>query len=80
MAGFGLDAAQRLPRRSARRSQRSTARPTPRAAKAEALERNPARRRLAYDELLASQLALAIVRSRMRRKPGRTNAGDGRLG
>ena len=49
------------------------------AAKAEALERNPARRRLAYDELLASQLALAIVRSRMRRKPGRANAGDGRL-
>src|SRR5919206_500047 len=37
------------------------------------------RRRLAYDELLASQLALALVRSRMRRLPGRVNAGDGRL-
>lgn len=41
--------------------------------------KNPARRRLAYDEILASQLALALVRSRMRRKPGRANAGDGRL-
>jgi ATP-dependent DNA helicase RecG len=41
--------------------------------------RNPARRRLAYDEILASQLALALVRSRMRRKPGRINAGDGHL-
>ncbi|RVU18660.1 ATP-dependent DNA helicase RecG [Methylobacterium oryzihabitans] len=37
------------------------------------------RRRLAYDELLASQLALALVRSRMRRAPGRTNTGDGAL-
>ncbi len=45
----------------------------------EELERSPARRRLAYDELLASQLALALVRSRMRRLPGRANAGDGRL-
>ena len=41
--------------------------------------RAPPRRRLAYDELLASQLALALVRSRMRRLPGRGNAGDGRL-
>ncbi|HAH11722.1 MAG TPA: ATP-dependent DNA helicase RecG, partial [Alphaproteobacteria bacterium] len=32
----------------------------------------PARQRLAYDELLASQLALAIVRGRMRALPGRT--------
>jgi ATP-dependent DNA helicase RecG len=45
----------------------------------EALAQNPSRRRLAYDELLASQLALALVRSRMRRLPGRQNAGDGRL-
>jgi ATP-dependent DNA helicase RecG len=45
----------------------------------EALAKSPARRRLAYDELLASQLALALVRSRMRRLPGRANAGDGRL-
>ncbi|MCE4224879.1 ATP-dependent DNA helicase RecG [Methylobacterium sp. C25] len=38
-----------------------------------------ARRRLAYDELLASQLALALMRARARRKPGRSNAGDGHL-
>ena len=48
-------------------------------AEAEAIAASPARRRLAYDELLASQLALALVRSRMRRQPGRGNAGDGRL-
>ena len=36
-------------------------------------------RRLAYDELLATQLALALVRSRMRRASGRVNAGDGAL-
>jgi ATP-dependent DNA helicase RecG len=45
----------------------------------EAVATSPARRRLAYDELLASQLALALVRSRMRRQPGRRNVGDGRL-
>jgi ATP-dependent DNA helicase RecG len=45
----------------------------------EALAQNANRRRLAYDELLASQLALALVRSRMRRLPGRQNAGDGAL-
>ncbi|BCM84106.1 ATP-dependent DNA helicase RecG [Methylobacterium indicum] len=41
--------------------------------------KTPARRRLAYDELLASQLALALVRSRMHRPHGRTNVGDGAL-
>ncbi|MBD2746916.1 ATP-dependent DNA helicase RecG [Microvirga sp. BT688] len=45
----------------------------------EAIAKSAPRRRLAYDELLASQLALALVRSRMRRLPGRVNAGDGRL-
>jgi ATP-dependent DNA helicase RecG len=45
----------------------------------EALAKSVPRRRLAYDELLASQLALALVRSRMRRLPGRVNAGDGHL-
>src|SRR4051794_6087267 len=45
----------------------------------EASAASPARRRLGYDELLASQLALALVRSRMRRLPGRSNAGDGRV-
>jgi ATP-dependent DNA helicase RecG len=39
----------------------------------------PARRRLAYDELLASQLALALVRRDHKAEPGRVNAGDGRL-
>ncbi|HET6520301.1 MAG TPA: ATP-dependent DNA helicase RecG [Geminicoccaceae bacterium] len=37
------------------------------------------RRRLAYDELLASQLALGLVRSRDRRLPGRSLRGDGAL-
>lgn len=45
----------------------------------EAIAKSVPRRRLAYDELLASQLALALVRSRMRRLPGRVNAGDGHL-
>jgi ATP-dependent DNA helicase RecG len=40
---------------------------------------SPARRRLAYDEILASQLALALTRARQRRKAGRVNAGDGAL-
>ncbi len=39
----------------------------------------PARTRLAYDELLANQLALALVRAHQRRLPGRALAGDGRL-
>ncbi|GAB4183489.1 MAG: ATP-dependent DNA helicase RecG [Thalassobaculales bacterium] len=38
----------------------------------------PARQRLAYDELLANQLALALVRQRQRDLPGRSLAGDGR--
>lgn len=37
------------------------------------------RRRLAYDELLANQLALALVRGHQRRQPGRKLRGDGRL-
>ncbi|MCD6070655.1 MAG: ATP-dependent helicase RecG, partial [Microvirga sp.] len=45
----------------------------------DALAKSAPRRRLAYDELLASQLALALVRSRMRRLPGRVNAGEGHL-
>jgi ATP-dependent DNA helicase RecG len=38
-----------------------------------------ARRRLAYDELLAGQVALALVRRRVRDRPGRALTGDGRL-
>jgi ATP-dependent DNA helicase RecG len=39
----------------------------------------PAWSRLAYDELLAGQLALALVRAHMRRQRGEASAGDGRL-
>jgi ATP-dependent DNA helicase RecG len=35
--------------------------------------------RLAYDELLAGQLALGLIRAHTRRRSGRRNAGDGRL-
>ncbi|MGE0423364.1 MAG: ATP-dependent DNA helicase RecG [Reyranellaceae bacterium] len=38
-----------------------------------------ARRRLAYDELLASQLAISLVREQQREVPGRSIRGDGRL-
>ena len=38
-----------------------------------------AARRLAYDELLAGQVALAILRRRVRERPGRVLAGDGAL-
>ncbi len=41
--------------------------------------RAPARARLAYDELLANQLALALIRARMRQRPGRSVRGDGHL-
>jgi ATP-dependent DNA helicase RecG len=37
----------------------------------------PPRRRLAYDELLANQLAMALVRAHMRRQGGRVTASDG---
>ena len=39
----------------------------------------PARRRLAYDELLANQLALALMRHHQRSQHGRALRGDGRL-
>ncbi len=39
----------------------------------------PARSRLAYDELLANQLALSLVRRSLHRLPGRAIQGDGRL-
>jgi ATP-dependent DNA helicase RecG len=38
-----------------------------------------ARARLAYDELLANQLALALIRESARGRPGRSLKGDGRL-
>jgi ATP-dependent DNA helicase RecG len=43
------------------------------------LPNTPARRRLGYDELLANQLALALVRASQRRPMGRSIAGDGGL-
>lgn len=39
----------------------------------------PARRRLAYDELLAGQLSLALVRQRVRRLRGKPVRGDGSI-
>ncbi len=39
----------------------------------------PARQRLAYDELLANQLALALVRARLRKAPGRSIRGTAKL-
>ena len=39
----------------------------------------PARRRLAYDELLANQLTLALARERVKKQTGRTIRGDGHL-
>jgi ATP-dependent DNA helicase RecG len=38
-----------------------------------------ARRRVAYDELLASQIALALVRRQQKKAAGRVTAGDGAL-
>jgi len=40
---------------------------------------DPARERLAYDELLAHQLTLGIARGKQRRARGRSSAGDGAL-
>ena len=39
----------------------------------------PARQRLAYDELLANQISLAIVRGRLKKQKGRSLANDGIL-
>jgi ATP-dependent DNA helicase RecG len=43
------------------------------------LAETPPRRRLAYDELLAGQVAMALIRGRIRVRPGRSLIGDGRL-
>ncbi len=40
---------------------------------------SPSRRRLAYDELLAHQLTLALARQRLRRGKGRSTRGNGTL-
>lgn len=46
---------------------------------ADLLPGSPYWKRLAYDELLAGQLALALVRSQLRRPAGARHTGDGRL-
>jgi ATP-dependent DNA helicase RecG len=49
------------------------------AAAQDLLPESPAWSRLAYDELLASQLALALLRAHMRVRAGRGSAAEGRL-
>jgi len=46
---------------------------------AELLPLSPARMRLAYDELLANQLALVLIRAQLRGQKGRSIKGDGHL-
>jgi ATP-dependent DNA helicase RecG len=49
------------------------------AAEADLLPTTPARERLAYDEIFASQLAVALVRARRHRQKGRAILGTGAL-
>jgi len=49
------------------------------ASEADLLPSAPARARLAYDELLANQLALALIRARLKRRAGRRLAATGKL-
>ncbi|MDF2096705.1 ATP-dependent DNA helicase RecG [Aquibaculum arenosum] len=46
---------------------------------ADLLPEMPPRQRLAYDELLANQLALALIRLKQKRAAGRSQKGDGHL-
>lgn len=46
---------------------------------ASAADDHPARKRLAYDELLASQLALRLTRRKLKRQKGRSLSGDAHL-
>jgi ATP-dependent DNA helicase RecG len=46
---------------------------------ADLLSSSPARTRLAYDELLANQLALAVIRARLKRRAGRPLAARGKF-
>jgi ATP-dependent DNA helicase RecG len=48
-------------------------------AEADLLSSSAARTRLAYDELLANQLALAVIRARLKRRAGRPLAGTGKF-
>jgi ATP-dependent DNA helicase RecG len=49
------------------------------AAEADLSPSDPVRERLAYDEVFASQLAVALVRARRQRRPGRAIVGSGGL-
>jgi ATP-dependent DNA helicase RecG len=49
------------------------------AGEADLAPNTPARARLAYDELLASQLAVALIRARRQRRRGRATVAAGRL-
>ena len=49
------------------------------ASEADLVPATAARRRLAYDELLANQLALLLVRQQLRQRPGRPVRGDGSI-
>jgi ATP-dependent DNA helicase RecG len=49
------------------------------ASEADLQKETPARSRIAYDELLANQLALALVRAQQRQLPGLPMSGDGAL-
>jgi ATP-dependent DNA helicase RecG len=49
------------------------------AAEADLSPSTPARQRLAFDEILASQLAVGLARARRRRQHGRTTRGTGEL-
>ena len=46
---------------------------------ADLLSSSPARKRLAYDEMLANQLALALVREKVKKQQGRVIKGNGLL-
>jgi ATP-dependent DNA helicase RecG len=48
-------------------------------AESDLLPSTPARMRLAYDELLANQLALALIRARLKRRAGRRLIGTGKI-
>ena len=67
MAGRGLGRARAVSRPSLRHCAACIGRPS----RTISLPENPAWTRLAYDELLAGQLALALVRAHMRRQAGR---------
>ena len=75
MAGRGLAATRRAFPPSPTRCRPCITRPSP----TDILPESKAWSRLAYDELLAGQLALALVRAHQRKLPGRGSSGEGLL-